>query len=208
MNLVKKGVAEFLGVTLFLTAIVGSTSISGTELPRLALATTLALMILLTAGISGGHLNPAVSLYFYAKKQLGLSELLAYLAAQLLGGLAGTHLGAYLAAKPLAGPSASGTAPEAQFLVGEIVATAVLVWIVGYLAANDKGNLIPWAVGLWVSAAAAFTLTGAQANPAVTFGLMFTGKGVGETGWLVIAQLVGTVFAMLLLSLFGKAKKN
>lgn len=208
MNLIKKGVAEFLGVTVFLTAIVGSTSIGGTELPRLALATTLALMILLTAGISGGHLNPAVSLYFYAKKQLSVTELGTYLVAQLLGGLAGTHLGAYLAAKPLAGPSTSGTAPQPQFIVAEVVATAVLVWIVGYLAANDKGNLIPWAVGLWVSAAAAFTLSGSQANPAVTFGLMFTGKGVGETGWLVVAQLGGTVIAMLLLALFGKAKKN
>ena len=55
LNLARKGVAEFLGVTLFVTAIIGT---SGAELARLALATTLALGILLTASISGGHLNP------------------------------------------------------------------------------------------------------------------------------------------------------
>lgn len=207
MNLIKKGVAEFLGVTVFLTAIVGSGA-DATQLPRLALATTLALMILLTAGISGGHLNPAVSLYFYAKKQLGLAELVTYLLAQLLGGIAGAHLGAFLIGKSLLGPTTSTAMPSSIQIVGEILATAVLVWIVGYLAANDKGNLIPWAVGLWVSAAAAFTATGAQANPAVTLGLMFNGNGLGQTGWLVVAQLGGTVIAMLLLALFGKAKKN
>ncbi|MEN9288202.1 MAG: hypothetical protein RLZ88_872, partial [Actinomycetota bacterium] len=82
------------------------------------------------------------------------------------------------------------------------------VWIVGSLAASDKGNLIPWAVGLWVSAAAAFTATGAQANPAVTFGLLFNGKGLAETGWLVVAQLVGTAIAVLLMMAFKPGKKK
>lgn len=207
MKLVKKGVAEFLGVTLFLTAIVG-TGAAATELPRLALATTLALGILLTAGISGGHLNPAVSIYFYAKKQLSLSELGTYVVAQLLGGFAGAYLGGFLTGRPLVGPSTSATAPGTAAIVGEILATAVLVWIVGSLAANGKGNLIPWAVGLWISAAAAFTATGAQANPAVSFGLMFTGKGVAEIGWLIVAQLAGTAIAVLVMAFFGKQKNS
>ena len=207
MNLIRKGVAEFLGVTLFLTAILGSVSAGTTELARLALATTLALAILLTAGISGGHLNPAVSLYFYSKKQLSLGELGTYLVAQLLGGFAGANLGVFLVGKQLAGVGTSAGAPTSVAIVGELLATAVLVWIVGSLAAADKGNLIPWAVGLWISAAAAFTATGAQANPAVTFGLLFNGGSIGSTGWLIIAELGGTVLAILLMSFFGKVKK-
>ncbi|MEY2675647.1 MAG: hypothetical protein RL102_913 [Actinomycetota bacterium] len=207
LNLAKKGLAEFLGVTLFLAAIIG-TGAAATELPRLALATTLALAILLTAGISGGHLNPAVSLYFFAKKQISAAELLTYVAAQLLGGLVGAHLGAWLIGKAIPGIGTSTANPYAFAFGGEILATAVLVWIVGSLAASDKGNLIPWAVGLWVSAAAAFTATGAQANPAVTFGLLFNGKGLAETGWLVVAQLVGTAIAVLLMMVFKPGKKK
>jgi glycerol uptake facilitator-like aquaporin len=203
LNLARKGVAEFLGVTLFVTAIIGT---SGAELARLALATTLALGILLTAGISGGHLNPAVSIYFFAKKQLGAGELVTYIVAQLLGGLAGANLGAFLMGKAVPGMSASGSAPTSAAIVGELLATAVLVWIVGSLAAADKGNLIPWAVGLWISAAAAFTATGAQANPAVSFGLLFNGGNLQATGALVIAQLGGVVLAMLGMMFFGKKK--
>lgn len=203
LNLARKGVAEFLGVTLFVTAIIGT---SGAELARLALATTLALGILLTASISGGHLNPAVSIYFFAKKQLGVAELFTYIVAQLLGGLAGANLGAFLMGKTAPGMSATGSAPTSAAIVGELIATAVLVWIVGSLAAADKGNLIPWAVGLWISAAAAFTATGAQANPAVTFGLLFNGGNLQTTGVLVITQLGGVVLAMLGMMFFGKKK--
>ncbi|MEN9606516.1 MAG: hypothetical protein RL605_344 [Actinomycetota bacterium] len=206
-SLLKKGVAEFIGVTLFLTAIIGTGAMQA-DLARLSLATTLALGILLTASISGGHLNPAVSLYFFAKKQLSATELITYIVAQLLGGLAGAHLGAWLGGKALQGVASASSNPYAFEFVGEVLATTVLVWIVGSLAASDKGNLIPWAVGLWISAAAAFTGTGAQANPAVTFGLMFNGGNFGKTGWLIVAELLGAAIALLLMIFFGKAKKN
>lgn len=202
--LLKKGIAEFLGVTLFLTSIIGT---SGAELQRLALATTLALAILLTASVSGGHLNPAVSLYFFAKKQIGAGEFVTYVVAQLLGGLAGAHLGAFLMGKNLPGLAATGSAVSANAFVGELVATTILVGIVGTLAAADKGNLIPWAVGLWVSAAAAFTATGAQANPAVSFGLMFNGGTVANTAMLVLAQIAGVLVTIVLMMVFKPAKK-
>lgn len=202
--LLKKGLAEFLGVTLFLTAIIGT---SGAELQRVALATTLALAILLTAGISGGHLNPAVSLYFFAKKQIGFAEFGTFVVAQLLGGLAGAHLGAFLMGKALPGLASTSSAVGANAFVGELVATAVLVWLVGSLAAADKGNLIPWAVGLWVSAAAAFTATGAQANPAVSFGLAFNGGTLTNTAMLVLAQVAGVLVTIVLMMVFKPAKK-
>ena len=108
--------------------------------------------------------------------------------------------------KTAPGMSATGSTPSSAAIVGELIATAVLVWIVGSLAAADKGNLIPWAVGLWISAAAAFTATGAQANPAVSFGLLFNGGNLQTTGTLVIAQLGGVVLAILGMMFFGKKK--
>jgi aquaporin Z len=49
---------------------------------------TLAVIIFLIGKISGGHVNPAVSLAFYLKGNLGWKELAAYIAAQLFGATA------------------------------------------------------------------------------------------------------------------------
>jgi glycerol uptake facilitator-like aquaporin len=77
------------------------------------------------------------------------------------------------------------------------------VFLIGYLAANKLGNIIPVAVGLWVFAAASFTQTGAQANPAVTFGLMYHGQGSVTSAWLILAQLAGAAIAMVFLIVFA-----
>jgi aquaporin Z len=49
---------------------------------------TLALIIFLIGKISGGHVNPAVSLAFFLKGNLSIKELAAYIAAQFLGATA------------------------------------------------------------------------------------------------------------------------
>ena len=75
--LLKKALAEFLGVTLFLTAICGAAVYQNKELGTAALAAVLGLAILVTAPISGGHLNPIVSIYFFSRREIGLVQLLA-----------------------------------------------------------------------------------------------------------------------------------
>lgn len=194
-GLLKKAVAEFLGVAVFLAAIISSTTISGHDhFANLALGATLGLMILLTASTSGGHLNPAVSLYFLAKRAISVTDFIAYLVAQLLGAFVGVQLGVALSGVSLPGSTAPATAPD---LIGELVATAVLVWIVGHLAATDQGSKIPFAVGLWVVAASLFTVSGAQANPAVSFGLIFGVKSIVYVSQVVLAQVVGALLALL-----------
>ena len=196
----KKAIAEFLGVLMFLTSI--TASVGHTSLPQAALATTLGLAILITAGVSGGHLNPAVSLFFYAKRQLSLSELGAYIVAQLAGALAGTYIGSAIWGASLQAAQA-GDAPSASQFLGELFATGGLVFLIGYLVTNKLGNIIPVAVGLWVFAAASFTQTGAQANPAVTFGLMYHGQGAVASAWFILAQLAGAAIAMVFLIIFA-----
>jgi arsenate reductase len=101
-----------------------------------------------------------------------------------------------------------GSANAAMF-VGDVVATAGLVWIIGTLVQNKLGNLIPVAVAAWVLTAATFTATGAQANPAVSFGLAVQGSlPTTYAGPLVLAQVIGVVVAIVLLMVFApKAKK-
>ena len=49
---------------------------------------TLALVILLTGSISGGHMNPAVSAAMWMKGAISSTEFLTYITAQYAGGIA------------------------------------------------------------------------------------------------------------------------
>ena len=205
----QKLVAEFLGVTLFLIAIVGSVSHS-LAVPQLSLAVTLGLAILITGGISGGHLNPAVSLFFYSRKEISLGDFLLYVLAQIGGGLLGAFIGLQLWGKSIS-PISVGSTPSLAVLLGEWVATGGLVFLIGFLVATKRANIIPVAVGLWIFSSASFTQSGAQANPAVTIGLLLTGQPIAVTGWIIVAELVGMLTGIIGLMVFTakpiKAKK-
>ncbi|CAB4537195.1 MAG: hypothetical protein F2529_01595 [Actinobacteria bacterium] len=201
--LLKKSIAEFVGVTVFLTAITASSQ----PLKVISLALALGIMVLVTGPISGGHLNPAVSLYFYIKRQITLGNLLAFVGAQLAGGIAGSYLGSLISGKTVAGFSGNGDNLPIAYLAGEVVATAGLVWLIATLVNNKQTSWIPFAVAAWVMAAANFTLTGAQANPAVTFGVMVQGLAANQGVSLIVAELVGLLLAIVLLMIFAPAKK-
>jgi glycerol uptake facilitator-like aquaporin len=203
----QKLIAEFLGVTLFLIAIVGSVthSFAGQQFPasvaQLSLAITLGLAILITGGISGGHLNPAVSLFFYSRKELSLRDFALYVLAQIGGGLLGAFIGLQLWGLRIA-PIEVGQTPNLSVLLGEWVATGGLVFLIGFLVTTKRANLIPVAVALWVFSAASFTQSGAQANPAVTIALLLNGQSVSATGWIIVAELVGLVTGVIGLMVF------
>jgi glycerol uptake facilitator-like aquaporin len=209
-TLARKYFAEFLGVAIFVTAIVGvSTPASGSPLAGLAAAATLGLMILATAGFSGGHLNPAVSLYFFARRQLSLRDFVGYVLAQLLGGLAGAYLGGAIWGFP-AGPNTAVAVPAGSF-ISEILATGILIGLVGHLAQNKQGNLIPVAVTAWVFAAGTFTSSGAFANPAVTFGRVFAEHAsisANGAGQYVLAQVIGTLLGLILIGYVFNTEKS
>ena len=197
----KKVIAEFIGTFTFLLAIAGA-STSGSPLKQISLALTLGLMILTLGGISGGHFNPAVSLYFFSKKELSFGELLAYVAGQLTGAFFGIAAGLALWQKTIS-PITDGNQVDASVFAGEVVATAGLVFIIATLVNNKQANLIWVAVATWVFAAGTFTVTGAMANPAVSFGLLFNGISSGSIASIIVAQLVGLLVAVVLLALTG-----
>ena len=202
----KKVIAEFIGTFTFLLAIAGA-SASGSPLKQVSLALTLGLMILTLGGISGGHFNPAVSIYFFAKKQLSFGALVSYVAAQLAGAYVGVVAGLGIWDKTVS-PLTDGNQVSAPVFLGELLATAGLVFIIGTLVNNKQANLIWIAVATWVFAAGTFTVTGAMANPAVAFGLMFNGISTGSIASIVVAQLAGLVVAILLLLITGASTKK
>ena len=217
---VRQIAAEFIGTLVFLTAIIGVTSANVGPLGGLAAATALGLMILLLGDVSGGHFNPAVSLFFFARKEITGQQFLGYVLGQLSGAVAGVALGAAIwnTSSLLTVNQHSVGATGAEF-ISEVVATAGLVWLISKLARDGKGSLIAPVVAAWVFAAGTFTSTHAIANPAVTFGRFFTPVAgaqiqVGAGLSLIVAQVAGTLLALVLLTFVsgnglakGKGKK-
>jgi len=72
---------ELLATFLFISSIL----ISGGQ--PIIIGAALALLVYVSAPISGGALNPAVSIASYMAGQIYMSEFLIYMAAQLLGGI-------------------------------------------------------------------------------------------------------------------------
>uniref|UniRef100_A0A6C0DJT3 Major intrinsic protein n=1 Tax=viral metagenome TaxID=1070528 RepID=A0A6C0DJT3_9ZZZZ len=74
-------VAEFFGTFLLLMSIF----VTGNAF---VIGGTLALIILLLGGISGAHVNPAVSVAMLLKGAIGNTELVTYIVAQCAGAAA------------------------------------------------------------------------------------------------------------------------
>jgi aquaporin Z len=80
-----KYLVEFLGAVFFIYVILATGN-------PLAIGATLALVILLTSPISGGHINPAVTITMAAAGKITTSEVVPYCVAQILGGLVALEL--------------------------------------------------------------------------------------------------------------------
>lgn len=203
--LVRKVLAEFLGVTLFLTAIVGAVAFTQNSMAAFALAAVLGLAIFVTAPISGGHLNPAVSVYFFSRREISLVELLSYIGAQIAGGIFGVFIATQMFLQQFQF-STNNNVANSGALISEVFVTGGLVWLVGRLASTGNGKYIPVSVGLWVFAGVVFSSSGAQANPAVSIALVFAGQATAQTAAYILAQLGGMLIAAVFVLIFADRK--
>ncbi|MFC1913912.1 MIP family channel protein [Chloroflexota bacterium] len=182
-------VAEFIGV-LFLVffgagAALAALSVSGGTLNAgviLAIATAfglaIALMVAATANISGGHINPAVTLGAVITGKIGLAKGGMYWFGQLLGAIVGALLLAAALPDAIQGNlGANALAPGVSIgsgLLLETVITFALVFVVFATAVDSKGskNLAPLAIGMtiFVGHLVAIPFTGTSMNPARSFG--------------------------------------
>ena len=217
MKTLRPCVAEFLG-TFYLcfagiAAILCNTpSVGGTSgLLGIALAHGIALSIAVNAfgGVSGAHLNPALTTGFLATGRIAPGLAGAYIVAQLLGAttaagfcrvifppeaVAMTHLGL-----PLPAPWVSTNV----LLLTEFIMTFLLMTSVYGTAVDERGKAVKiggFAIGLTVTfdILAGGAVTGASMNPARSFGpaleLLFW-----QWHWAYwVAPIAGAVAAALL----------
>lgn len=206
LNQRKAVLAEFLGTAILLMAVVGSgiaaqrlTDDVGLQLLINACATVLALGVLITLflPISGAHFNPVVTAVMLVRRELSARRALAFVVAQVAGGILGTLVAHAMYDHPLVS-SFEGERSEPGLWLGEVVATAGLILVV--LLASRASLAI--AVPAWIGAAYFFTSSTSFANPAVTVARALTDSFSGirwvDVPWFVVAQLVGGAIALLL----------
>jgi aquaporin Z len=76
----QKYLVEFLGAVVFVYVILATGN-------PVAIGAALALIILLAANISGGHINPAVSIAMASAGKLPTAEIVPYVVSQVFGAL-------------------------------------------------------------------------------------------------------------------------
>ncbi|TVU02175.1 hypothetical protein EJB05_52351 [Eragrostis curvula] len=182
--LIKKVVAELLGTFLLVFTVLSALIMNETHggaLGLLGVASTAGLaqvvIVLSLAHVSGGHLNPSISVAMAVFGHLPAAHLVPYVAGQLLG-----SIGASFAAKALYDPvnnlaSTITTVPtigptEAFFI--EFITTFTFLFVVTALATDPKAvsHLVAVGVGavVMMSALISGKSTGASMNPARTLG--------------------------------------
>lgn len=212
--------AEFLGTALLLTAIVGSgimgqslTNDLGVTIVINTFGTIWALGVLIwTLGsVSGGHFNPAVTGIAALRREIGLGEATGYVAVQIVGAILGVGLANFMFELPVF-QSSSNDRWGPGVWVGEVVATAGLLWVIGALTRTGKGQLGPLLVPVWIGAAFLFTSSTSFANPAVTLGRAFTdtfsGIAVTSVAPFIAFQFVGALVGAALTEVFYPRKNQ
>lgn len=216
-KIVGKAVAEFSGTALLVSVVVGS-GIMGVNLSQdagIALIINafstifaLTLLILLLGPISGAHFNPAVSLVQLFSRRQPITETLTYIVAQIAGAISGAILANVMFDLTAIQFSDRDRMSPGMF-VGEIVATAGLIAVIGILSNRDQGKYIPVAVAGWIGSAYFFTSSTSFANPAVTIGRMFsdTFAGIAPSSVLpyIAVQLVGAAIGVAIVKAVERA---
>ncbi len=210
--MLRKLTAEWIGTFSLLATVVGSgimaerlaggnvaIALLGNTIPTGAI---LVVLIMVFGPISGAHLNPAVTLAFTIRREISAKDSALYVATQIFGGISGVLVAHIMFDNPLIDPSTTVRTGIGQW-VGEFVATFGLVGtILGCL--KFRAEAIPYAVGLYITAAYWFTSSTSFANPAVTIARGFSDTFAGIQPVDVAAFVGVQLFAACLAAFFFK----
>jgi glycerol uptake facilitator-like aquaporin len=209
-SLARRMTAELLGTGFLVAAVVGS-GIMGERLANgnvalallantLATGAALLALILAFGPISGAHLNPAVTLANAMEGSLLWAEAPAYIAAQILGGIAGAIMAHLMFGLPPISLSRHVRSGPAQ-IFSEVVATFGLLCVI-WGCARLQPKAVAVAVAAYIASAYWFTSSTSFANPAVTIARSlsdtFSGIRPVDVSLFLLAQLAGALAATLL----------
>ena len=194
-----KYLAEFIG-TFFLVLTIGCTVIPGAAgvIAPLAIGAALMVMVFATGHISGGHLNPAVTLAIFLRGKCPAQDVVPYWIAQVVAAVAAAFVAVFLCGK-------SGTPMEITNVPAALVAEFVFTFALAFVVLNvatAKGtannSFYGLAIGMTVMAGAfaVGAISGGAFNPAVAVGVGVMKIVNFSQIWIhIVADLAGGAIA-------------
>jgi glycerol uptake facilitator-like aquaporin len=198
-------VGEALGTALLLAIVIGSgimgERLAGGNVAIALLGNTIAtgagLVVLITVfgPLSGAHFNPAVTLVFAMRREIGWAMAVAYVLAQIGGAILGVWTAHAMFAEPILQVSTKLRDGPAQGFAEFIATFGLIVTILGSIRFRQQAT--PLMVGLYITSAYWFTASTSFANPAVTIAraMSNTFAGIAPTSapLFIAAQVAGAV---------------
>jgi glycerol uptake facilitator-like aquaporin len=167
----------------------------------------LTVLILVFGALSGAHFNPAVSLAFAVRGELPWSATGIYIVVQVVGAVVGVWAAHLMFELPLWQLSTTIRTGPAQWFAEGVATFGLGLTILGGMAHAPAA--VPYAVGLYITAAYWFTASTSFANPAVTVArsLSDTFAGIAPSGVpaFIAAQLLGIFAAVAVRALLWPA---
>ena len=233
VSLSKRASAEFIGTFWLVFGGCGSAVLAaafpglgiGFAGVALAFGLTVLTMAYALGHISGCHLNPAVSIGLVAGKRFPASELLPYMVAQILGGIAGAgvlyviasgksgfDVGAGFASNGYGAHSPGGYTLLACFVAEAVLTFCFLMIILGSTDSRAPAGFAPIAIGLGLTLIHLISIpvTNTSVNPARSTGpAIFVGGWALSQLWLFwIAPILGAAIAGLIYPLVAGGPKD
>ncbi len=198
-----KYLAEFIG-TFFLIFTIGMTVIDpggAGALAPVAIGSALMVMVYATGHISGGHVNPAVTIGVWLRGKCAVADVVPYIIAQCLAAAAAGALVLYLKQGEVVVALAPAVVPA---LIAEFLFTFALVFTVLNVAtakANEGNSFYGLAIGfiVLVGAFSVGSISGGAFNPAVAVGLGVMGLIRWADIWIhFVGEFAGAIVAALM----------
>ncbi len=208
----KAYVAEFIGTFALIFVGVGAITadyISGASgLVGIALAhgLTIAVMASATAAVSGGHLNPAVTIGALAAGKIDGVNAVGYVVSQCLGGIVAAAMlklclpAAALESVKMGTPALGDGIGVGMGLLAEIILTFFLVFVIFGTAIDSRAPQVgALFIGLTVTLdiLVGGPITGAAMNPARHLGPALLGGGLQHLWLYWVGPVVGGLIAAL-----------
>lgn len=203
----KRLAAEAIGTGFLLATVVGSgimgETLAGGNVAIALLGNTiptgaiLVVLILMFGPISGAHFNPAVTLSFLVQGKISAGDAVAYVIVQIGAAILGAWAAHLMFEEPVFMVSEKIRTGGGQW-VAEIIATFGLVATI-LACVKHRADAVPYAVGLYITAAYWFTASTSFANPAVTIARTltntFSGIRPADAPLFIVCQIVGALLA-------------
>ncbi|PYK71574.1 MAG: aquaporin [Verrucomicrobia bacterium] len=204
----KQLIAEFLGTFALVFAGTGAIvidNVSGGSVTHLGIALTFGLIVLAmiyTLGdISGAHINPALTIGFWAARRFDARSVLPYLASQCAGALVASITLRLLFPTDLMLGATIPAGSSIQSFILELILTAVLMFVILGVStgAREKGITAGIAIGSVIALEAMFAgpICGASMNPARSLGPAVVSLHLQSLWIYLLAPTVGAVVGVL-----------